>query len=423
MKTGLVTAAVALLAGSLYTQRNRLFALVAYIVAVELPRQYVVRLLRRTRLDGLMGAWKVNHNESSLDAISAALIAATHAATSARCKDTREMRDIASGMCSVDAAVARVHGAIISPYSFLSTSPHLSVNGVWIAQSQVDIPASSGACHPDLIVLLYVHGARVRAPALTSLLISVFSGGGFVLNTAEAWALHHFLLVQAFNNLEISKKSPKRLVIFSLEYPLAPESPYPSALNSALQAFEWLSTVVKAQSILVGGDSAGGHCVIQLLNKIAADARLSALPVQPTASILYSPWVDPFCTVILDETVDVFDISNDEFTLSLAHAMRGECMPESPEMNLLLLEPSKIVVAPKGTLVVYGGAERLACAIERFVGMVRSANPDYKLQVLCEPYMCHTYNLMLTSYPGMGKDRSMAAVDKAAQFIHEAVVE
>ncbi|KAJ3259778.1 hypothetical protein HDU77_001647 [Chytriomyces hyalinus] len=405
MKTGLVTAAVALLAGSLYTQRNRLFALVAYIVAVELPRQYVVRLLRWTRLDGLMGAHEVNHNESSLDAISAALIAATHAATSARCKDTREMRDIASGMCSVDAAVARVHGAIISPYSFLSTSPHLSVNGVWIAQSQVDIPASSGACHPDLVVLLYVHG------------------GGFVLNTAEAWALHHFLLVQAFNNLQISKKSPKRLAIFSLEYPLAPESPYPSALNSALHAFEWLSTVVKAQSILVGGDSAGGHCVIQLLNKIAADARLSALPVQPTASILYSPWVDPFCTVILDETVDVFDISNDEFTLSLAHAMRGECMPESPEMNLLLLEPSKIVVAPKGTLVVYGGAERLACAIERFVGMVRSANPDYKLQVLCEPYMCHTYNLMLTSYPGMGKDRSMAAVDKAAQFIHEAVVE
>ncbi|KAJ3241330.1 hypothetical protein HDU81_000894 [Chytriomyces hyalinus] len=404
MKLGLITAAVALLAGSLYTQRNKLSALVAYIVGVELPRQYVVRLLRWTRLDRIIGTQRLNQNESSLDALSAAVIAATHAATSARCKDTREMRDIASGMCSVDAAVARVHGAVISPYSF-SSSPHVSVNGVWIAQTELDIPAASGVCHSDLVVLLYVHG------------------GGFVINTAEAWALHHFLLVQAFNNLQIAKKSPKRLAIFSLEYPLAPESPYPAALNSALQAFEWLSTVVKAQSILVGGDSAGGHCVIQLLNKIAADARLSALPVQPIASILYSPWVDPFCTVVLDETTDVFDLSSDEFTLSLAHAMRGECMPESSEMNLLLLEPSKIAVAPKGTLVVYGGAERLTRAIEQYVGMVRSAKPDYNLQVLCEPYMCHTYNLMLTSYPGMGKDKSVVAVSKAALFIHDAVVE
>lgn len=73
------------------------------------------------------------------------------------------------------------------------------------------------------------------------------------------------------------------------DYRLAPEHPFPAALDDALAVYESLTASTPA-SIAVAGDSAGGGLALALT--LAARAR-GLLP--PAALLLLSPWVDLRC--------------------------------------------------------------------------------------------------------------------------------
>ncbi len=73
-----------------------------------------------------------------------------------------------------------------------------------------------------------------------------------------------------------------------IEYRLAPEHPFPAALEDAISAYKWLlEKGFKHEKIAIGGDSAGGGLTIATLIK----ARMEGLP-QPLAAFCMSPWVD-----------------------------------------------------------------------------------------------------------------------------------
>jgi acetyl esterase/lipase len=76
-----------------------------------------------------------------------------------------------------------------------------------------------------------------------------------------------------------------QLRVFSLDYRLAPERPFPAAYDDAIAAYSWLSR--QEDSIAVAGDSAGGGLALALL----AAARDLAL-VRPACGVLFSPWTD-----------------------------------------------------------------------------------------------------------------------------------
>lgn len=75
--------------------------------------------------------------------------------------------------------------------------------------------------------------------------------------------------------------------VFVPAYRLAPEHPYPAALNDALSAWLWLCDSRKDASIFVAGDSAGGGLALSLLVKLR-DLRFS----MPSGALLLSPWTD-----------------------------------------------------------------------------------------------------------------------------------
>ena len=76
--------------------------------------------------------------------------------------------------------------------------------------------------------------------------------------------------------------------VYAPNYRLAPEHPYPAALEDALAAYRWLlATGLSPSRIAVAGDSAGGG--LALATGIAI--RDSDLPA-PAALALISPWVD-----------------------------------------------------------------------------------------------------------------------------------
>lgn len=76
---------------------------------------------------------------------------------------------------------------------------------------------------------------------------------------------------------------------FVPQYRLAPEHPYPAALDDAMMAYRYLlgDQRVEPGRLILAGDSAGGGLALSLAMRI----RDEGLP-QPAAIIAYSPWTD-----------------------------------------------------------------------------------------------------------------------------------
>ena len=76
--------------------------------------------------------------------------------------------------------------------------------------------------------------------------------------------------------------------VLSFEYRLAPEFPYPAAVEDALRAWDHLMLLgYGARDIVVTGDSAGGNLALVLCLRLKAAGRRL-----PRALVLMSPWTD-----------------------------------------------------------------------------------------------------------------------------------
>ena len=74
------------------------------------------------------------------------------------------------------------------------------------------------------------------------------------------------------------------VIVVSVAYPLAPEYPFPSALNMCVAATEYICS--KAESwggdkmkISIGGDGAGGNLALSVYSKLPSTARIKSLVV------------------------------------------------------------------------------------------------------------------------------------------------
>ena len=76
--------------------------------------------------------------------------------------------------------------------------------------------------------------------------------------------------------------------VLSFEYRLAPEHPYPAAVEDALRAWDFLMLQgYGARDIVLAGDSAGGNLALVLCLRLKAAGRRL-----PSALVLMSPWTD-----------------------------------------------------------------------------------------------------------------------------------
>ncbi|SMG46566.1 alpha/beta hydrolase [Agreia pratensis] len=106
----------------------------------------------------------------------------------------------------------------------------------------------------------------------TGVTVVFFHGGG--------WAIGDLEMNDALAR-EITRRSGARLL--SVDYRLAPEHPYPAAIDDGLAALRWVSA--EGGPIVVAGHSAGGNIAAVLAQKSAAglappiDAQLLLCPV------------------------------------------------------------------------------------------------------------------------------------------------
>jgi acetyl esterase len=150
------------------------------------------------------------------------------------------------------------------PLEALRAGPELEIPEIWGLPDEVDevvdlmIPGPAGPLR-----------VRVYRPRSTRLLPVViwFHGGGWVVGTIES----HDPVCRALAN-----RTP--CVVVAVDYRLAPEWPFPAALDDAWAATQWvadeaLKLGADASRIVVAGDSAGGN----LAAAVALRARDSGL--------------------------------------------------------------------------------------------------------------------------------------------------
>lgn len=76
--------------------------------------------------------------------------------------------------------------------------------------------------------------------------------------------------------------------VLCFDYRLAPENPYPAALEDAMKAWNYLMLLgYGARDVVVAGDSAGGNLALALVHKLKSEKRLL-----PRGLALMSPWTD-----------------------------------------------------------------------------------------------------------------------------------
>ena len=116
----------------------------------------------------------------------------------------------------------------------------------------------------------------VRAVESPRCAILHLHGGAFVMGSTRSYRNRAMRLSYRCN-----------AEVFVPEYRLAPEHPYPAALEDALVAWQYLRVLRRGLPIFLSGDSAGGGLVLSLL------LRLRDLGEgMPRGAIVLSPWTD-----------------------------------------------------------------------------------------------------------------------------------
>ncbi|HIG33689.1 MAG TPA: alpha/beta hydrolase [Candidatus Poseidoniales archaeon] len=82
-----------------------------------------------------------------------------------------------------------------------------------------------------------------------------------------------------------------KISIYCIEYRLAPEHPYPAALEDVQKAWNDITRRFPESEIILAGDSAGGGLSLALMMRIRDNGAK-----MPDASVLFSPWTDLTCS-------------------------------------------------------------------------------------------------------------------------------
>ena len=195
-------------------------------------------------------------------------------------------------------------------------------------------------------------------------------GGGYVICSPQT---HRTITTR----LAVDNRMP----VLVPHYRLAPEHPFPAALEDALESYRWL-LARGITRIVVAGDSAGGH----LAASLAAEIVRQDLPA-PVGLVLYSPWVDLSCELSLAEDALVRDpYISPRIARRVARLVEGRQV--DPRLALLTLEWSEL----PPVLIQIGGAEILRPEGEALAALLLAAGAPVDLQVW--PGQMHVFQFL-----------------------------
>lgn len=125
----------------------------------------------------------------------------------------------------------------------------------------------------------------------------MFMGGGYAIGHPIATAPELLLIA------ELLAKAKITCAIFSLEYTLIPNACFPTQIDQAMSAYDWLVEEMKVDRAKLSllGESAGAHLIVSLLVALHRRSQLHGSSAgfshkSAACAFLLSPWLDLYNT-------------------------------------------------------------------------------------------------------------------------------
>ena len=160
----------------------------------------------------------------------------------------------------------------------------------------------------------------------------------------------------------------------SIGYRLAPEYPFPAAIDDTYTAYNWLlKEGVKPKNIIVSGQSAGGGLCLALLLKLK-DKNF----FQPRGAVALSPWTDLTQSgKTMKINADIDPVISKKYLDRMANLYLAKTTNTSPLASPLYGELSGL----PPLLVQVGSAETMLDDSRRFVEKAKEAKVDVQIEV------------------------------------------
>ena len=210
-------------------------------------------------------------------------------------------------------------------------------------------------------------------------------GGGYYTGSPKS---HHALM----SHLCVACDA----LVVGLDYRLAPENPYPAALNDTLAAYRQLGAEMPISQIMVAGDSAGGGLTMACLQSL----RNTSEPL-------------PGCAALLSPNVDLSDsgayggadnpVSHNNYA--------GNYPRNHPGISPVFGEMQDL----PPILVQFASDEAFANEATRLIEKLRAAGVDVDCQTFDEAF--HVFQIFT------GLPEALAAIDRIAEYFRHRTME
>ena len=191
--------------------------------------------------------------------------------------------------------------------------------------------------------------------------------------------------------------------VLCFDYRLAPEHPYPAALEDAMRAWNYLMLLgYGARDVILTGDSAGGNLALALVLKLKEEGRLL-----PRGLVLMSPWTDLTSSGKSFETKAELDpVLDREYIDNMIQAYAGERDVKNPLISPLFGDFTGF----PPTYIQVGENEILLSDSLRLHQALVDANVSVKMEHF--PGMWHVFQMSPLK-------AASEAMDKNAEFIFD----
>jgi acetyl esterase/lipase len=216
-------------------------------------------------------------------------------------------------------------------------------------------------------------------------------GGGYAIGSI---ATHRYLMQG------IGKAAGAR--VLGIDYRLAPENPFPAAVDDAVAAWRWmLAQGLEPGRCAIGGDSAGGGLTLATL--VALRDRGIALP---GAAALLSPWTDLAGTGASVKTKAAEDpMVTDAGLEAMAQAYLGAADARDPLASPLYADHAGL----PPLLIQVGSAEILLDDSTRLAERAKAAGVEVVLETWAD--MIHVFQ----AFPTLAE--AGQAIDRIGEFV------
>jgi acetyl esterase/lipase len=248
-------------------------------------------------------------------------------------------------------------------------------------------------------------GTRVRpvtAGGVQSLVVSpgedgrltvlYLHGGGYIVGSAYGYRSHAGAVAIA-----------AQTAVLVPDYRLAPEHPFPAALEDSLRAYHWLIQRASPKDVVVVGASSGGGLAMSLLLRLKQEHA----PL-PGAAVLFCPWLDLIDRLPSESRVAVPEIPSKEEVRVCTNAYLAGHPLTDPIVDPLSAD---LTWLPPMMIQAATGDARLADA-KALAALARQHGVDARLELF--PVDAHAFQLFWSFLP-----EAADAIDMAGNYIRE----